>query len=85
MILTFKRATRLPSATKIEAMENAPGGGSIVTVTDPEGFPMALIHGQTPREPDHRPEKLDLNYEMEKPRSRKFIRLNPGPAEVFKV
>lgn len=66
-------------------MDNAPGGGSSLTLTDPEGFPMVLIYGQEPRDPDQYPQKLELNDESEKLRRRRFIRLTPGPAEVYKV
>lgn len=69
----------------IETLENAPGGGSAVTLLDPEGFPLLLFHGQTPRNTAEYPTKLSFNYETEKPRSREFIRLSPGPAAVHKV
>lgn len=57
----------------------------MVTVTDPEGFPVNFIHGQEPSAPGKMPEKLTVNYEAEKPRLRNFQRFEPGPAAVHKV
>jgi hypothetical protein len=84
-ILTEGRATQLPTAGKLEDLTGAPGGGYMVTLTDPEGFPMNLLFGQTPTTPGPYPEKLELNYETEKPRVRRFLRFQPGPAAVHKV
>lgn len=69
----------------IEKMEDAPGGGYIVTLADPEGFPISLVHGQTPGEVQDMPAKLPFNDENEKPRVRQFSRFKPGPAAVHKV
>ena len=72
--------------TGIEEMSDAPGGGRIVTVEDPEGFPVNFVHGQLTSEQVHRvPEKLLFNDETSKPRQKKFQRFHPGPAEVYKV
>jgi hypothetical protein len=57
----------------------------MVTLTDPEGFPMNLVFGQTPATPGTYPEKLEINDETEKPRVRRFLRFQPGPAAVHKV
>ena len=69
----------------IVKMEDAPGGGSIVTLADPEGFPINLVYGQAPGEARAMPEKILLNDEVDKPRVRKFSRFKPGPAAVHKV
>ena len=67
-------------------MSDAPGGGQIVTVQDPEGFPVNFVHGQSAPETKYKtPEKLVFNDEMDKPRQRKFQRFEPGPAEVYKL
>lgn len=66
-------------------MEDAPGGGKFVTVTDPEGFQITLVHGQAPAEVADRPEILTTNYEFDKPRKARFQRFKPGPAAVHKV
>ena len=70
----------------IEQLDGAPGGGIIVTVEDPEGYPVSFIHGQLSTENIGKiPEKLLFNDETHKPRQRKFQRFEPGPAEVYKV
>ena len=83
----LEKAAALPGASKLEEMLDAPGGGHIVTLTDPEGYPVNLIHGQTPRAVDsnHMPEILDTNFETHKPRVAAFRRFKPGPAAVHKL
>jgi hypothetical protein len=66
-------------------MEDAPGGGYIVTLADPEGFPINLIYGQEPGKAGEMPKKLPFNDESDKPRARQFARFKPGPAPVHKV
>ncbi|BAE56786.1 Glyoxalase/Bleomycin resistance protein/Dihydroxybiphenyl dioxygenase [Aspergillus flavus] len=61
------------------------GGGFLVTLTDPEEFPVNLMFGQKPAEKGAIPEKLTINYEEEKPRIRKFQGFTPGPAAVHKL
>lgn len=70
----------------IEEMKDAPGGGYIVTIADPEGFPVNFIYGQAEvKEERKKPTKLLLNDESDKPRQKRFQRFQPGPAEVHKV
>ncbi|EON65740.1 hypothetical protein W97_04979 [Coniosporium apollinis CBS 100218] len=70
----------------IRQMEVAPGGGYIVTIEDPEGFPVNFVYGQSLGNVEHKkPEKLIFNDETEKPRQKKFQRFKPGPAEVHKL
>jgi len=69
----------------IEKMEDAPGGGHIVTLADPEGFPISLVYGQTPGEAQGMPAKVPFNDETDKPRVRQFSRFKPGPAAVHKL
>ena len=67
-------------------MLNAPGAGKIVTVSDPEGFPVNFVYGQSPRKTlSVAPPKLVFNDEIHKPRQRQFQRFEPGPAEVYKL
>lgn len=75
----------LPTASSIQNLSNSPGGGFIVRLTDPEGFPVNLMFGQVPAEKGEYPEKLTINYEEDKPRIRRFQRFKPGPAAVHKV
>lgn len=83
--LIFSRATKLPTAGEIQDLADAPGGGYMVTLTDPEGFAMNLFYGTTPVTPGTYPDKLIANYEIDKPRVRRFQRFQPGPAAVHKV
>ncbi|KAF2232175.1 hypothetical protein EV356DRAFT_534846 [Viridothelium virens] len=81
----LEKAALIPGASKIEEMTDAPGGGHIITLIDPEGFPINLIYGQTLAPAGQKPESLLVNTEAEKPRVRKFQRFNPGPAAVHKL
>ncbi|OAQ99504.1 hypothetical protein LLEC1_01700 [Akanthomyces lecanii] len=79
------RASQLPGASAIQSLDDAPGGGSMVTAYDPEGMPINLVHGAAPAEAGTLPAKLIVNYEVEKPRERMFQRFEPGPAAVHKL
>lgn len=82
----LEKAAVLPSAAgPMSEMSDAPGGGYIVTLHDPEGFPINLIYGQTPAAHGDLPEKVVYNDETDKPRVRKFNRFTPGPAAVHKL
>jgi hypothetical protein len=84
-VLSEIRAAQLPGAGKIEEMTDAPGGGYRITVFDPEGFPINLVHGQEASETGKLPEKLIYNWENDKPREGAFQRFLTGPAAVHKV
>lgn len=89
-LLTSFRVTRIPKvrilSRGIEEIKNAPGGGHIITVEDPQGFPVSFMHGQSQSTiPLKTVERLVLNDETHKPRERKFQRFEPGPAEVYKL
>ena len=75
----------LPNAGEIQELEDAPGRGHLICLIDPCGFPINLIYGQQPREPDDSDKELIYNYESDKYRVRKFQRFTPGPAAVHKV
>lgn len=81
----LEKAAKIPGASQIEEMKDAPGGGYIVTVHDPNGFPVNLIYGQEKTSRGEYPGKIIQNYEVEKPRVRKFNRFTPGPAAVHKL
>lgn len=85
MLTRIDRASQLPTAGEIQEIADAPGGGYLLTLTDPEGFPLNLIYGQAPADAGEYPSQLLVNYELEKPRVRKFQRFVPGPAAVHKV
>ncbi|KAK0835771.1 hypothetical protein LTR73_000270 [Friedmanniomyces endolithicus] len=69
----------------IEELHEAPGGGSLLTLHDPEGFPINLMYGQEPAAKGEYPSKVIVNDEVDKPRVRKFNRFTPGPAAVHKL
>lgn len=75
----------MPGASKIEELTDAPGGGSRVTIYDPEGFPVNLLHGQELAETGQLPERLVYNFEEDKSRVGSFQRFKTGPAAVHKV
>ncbi|KAL2835876.1 Glyoxalase/Bleomycin resistance protein/Dihydroxybiphenyl dioxygenase [Aspergillus pseudoustus] len=81
----LERARTLSKSTPIEQPSRSPGGGHMVTVYDPDGFPVNLIFGQAPAEPGDAPSTLTYNYELDKPRVRKFQRFKAGPAAVYKT
>jgi len=82
----LEKAATLPQATgPISELKDAPGGGHILTLQDPEGFPVNLLYGQTPATRGDLPNKIILNDEVDKPRVRKFNRFTPGPAAVHKL
>ena len=79
------RARKLPGATEIEELTDAPGGGFRIGFQDPEGFPVNLIFGQQLAETGKLPEKLVYNFEQDKVREGAFQRFREGPAAVHKV
>jgi hypothetical protein len=82
----LEKASKFPHATgPIEELTDAPGGGHLLTLLDPEGFPINLLHGQQKKEPGPYPEILTTNYEKDKPRVARFQRFKPGPAGVHKL
>lgn len=81
----LEKAAKIPGASAVQELKNAPGGGHMVTVPDPEGFPINLVYGQTPKPAGAMPEVLQTNYEVQKPRVAAFQRFKPGPAAVHKL
>lgn len=81
----LETATQLPGASEVIEMTDAPGGGHMVVLHDPDGFPINLMHGQVPTPVGDLPHRIILNDETDKPRVRKFNRFTPGPAAVHKL
>ncbi|KAF9884947.1 hypothetical protein FE257_000856 [Aspergillus nanangensis] len=84
----FDRAAHLPNAGPVQELKDAPGGGRLVTITDPEGFPFNVIHGQEAVDMSQKQPAMDkvvLNFPSEKPRVRQFNRFEHGPAAVYKL
>ena len=64
---------------------DGPAGGEVVTLKDPIGHRVHLVHGWEEKEPeDVSITKLTINFESEKPRKGTFQRFNHGPAPVFR-
>ena len=81
----LERASKLDSCTRPLRDLEGPAGGKIVTLTDPVGHMVHLIHGWQEKDAEAKDlEKLTVNYEDEKPRKGRFQRLEPGPAPVFR-
>ncbi|KAK5136531.1 hypothetical protein LTR08_002875 [Meristemomyces frigidus] len=81
----LEKAARIEGASGILDLSDAPGGGHMVTLRDPEGFAINVMFGQTEAAKGAFPEKVLLNDESAKPRVRKFNRYTPGPAAVHKL
>jgi len=81
----LEKAAKIAGAGEIEEMKEAPGGGHIITLHDPEGFPINFIYGQEPPPKRDLPTKVIVNDETDKPRVRQFNRFTPGPAAVHKL
>ncbi|KAJ5365230.1 Glyoxalase/Bleomycin resistance protein/Dihydroxybiphenyl dioxygenase [Penicillium concentricum] len=82
----FNKAASLPTASPVQDLSDAPGGGFLVTITDPEGFPFNVAFGQKPIDAGVKhPEQVVLNYTGDKARRREFNRFEPGPAGVHKL
>lgn len=80
----LEKAAALPNASPIAHLDG-PGGGEIVTLVDPVGHIIHLVHGQAQHTAkDQGMEKLTVNYENEKPRKGRFQRFTPGPAPVHR-
>ena len=83
----LEKASRIPGASRIKKLDS-PGGGSIITLTDPIGHLVHLVHGIRGKEAEV-PEiknfqKLQENYPHEKRRVGRFQRFEVRPAPVHK-
>ncbi|KAF2860303.1 trihydroxytoluene oxygenase, partial [Piedraia hortae CBS 480.64] len=81
----MEKASRMKGAGGIVSLDYSPGGGYMLTLHDLEGFPISLIYGQERATKGEFPEKIQYNYEDEKPRIRRFNRFEVGPAAVHKL
>ncbi|OAL34774.1 hypothetical protein AYO20_05969 [Fonsecaea nubica] len=86
----LERASRqIPGASMVRDLD-APGGGRIVTLTDPVGHLVHLVHGIREKagsgeaSPAKNLQKRVVNYTDEKRRVGKFQRFQAGPAPVHK-
>ncbi|KAJ9192285.1 hypothetical protein DTO164E3_8424 [Paecilomyces variotii] len=87
----FQKAAALPGAI-MKDLEEAPGGGKMVTFARPNGTFFHVVYGQTEREVEqyHLPSATHesqglFNTPVEKPRKGQFQRYHDGPALVHKL
>jgi catechol 2,3-dioxygenase-like lactoylglutathione lyase family enzyme len=64
---------------------DAPGGGSVVRLTDPDGTMVEVVAGQTPASPDPIASDAPTNTAAVKPRMRATKRIAAGPATVVRL
>lgn len=62
-----------------------PGGGAIVRLTDPDGYSVEVVAGQTNSEPGALLPDQPVNTASAKPRFRQTVRLEPAPAHVRRI
>lgn len=82
----LEKAHKSFGASAPQKLDNAPGGGKQVTMTDPMGHFVHLVWGWEEKEETQPPnlQKLTVNYEDDKQRQGKFQRFQPGPAPVHR-
>lgn len=64
---------------------DAPGGGRVVRLRDPDGFSVEVVAGQTPAETLPLPERAVTNDGWEERRTDLTKRIAPGPAHVQRL
>ncbi|KAK4570477.1 hypothetical protein LTR86_002557 [Recurvomyces mirabilis] len=82
----LERAVASSSSDGNKYALDGPGGGQAVTLTDPAGHKVQIIHDwqEDPNVDAPHLQKLTFNYEDIKPRKGAFQRFQPGPAPVFR-
>ncbi|MEM6708864.1 MAG: VOC family protein [Pseudomonadota bacterium] len=64
---------------------NAPGGGRVVRLTDPDGVLVEVVAGQLRTKPDALKREPARNSALDKGRLGTPVRLEPGPATVIRL
>ena len=62
-----------------------PGGGSVVRLTDPDGYRVEVVAGQAKAEAAQPFADQPFNTATTKPRLRQMVRLDPAPAHVRRI
>jgi catechol 2,3-dioxygenase-like lactoylglutathione lyase family enzyme len=62
-----------------------PGGGQRVRVTDPSGFTVDVVHGQTAVPPLPHRAPLDMNHSTQRARLGRSVRLGAAPSVVMRL
>jgi len=64
---------------------NAPGGGKVVRLTDPDGRCIEIVAGQAPAQPLPLSAEAQHNSAYERPRKRATVRVIQGPSTVVRL
>lgn len=64
---------------------DAPGGGRVVRLTDPDGYAVEVVAGQTTSPPEAPPQAAPWNTSAARSRFRQTVRLPAGPAHVRRI
>ncbi|KAJ5312161.1 hypothetical protein PENANT_c011G02826 [Penicillium antarcticum] len=87
----FNKAAKIPGAT-CKTLDDAPGGGAMITFARSNGTHFHIVHGQTERELKENDmptathdSQGPFNTPFEKPRKGQFQRYHDGPALVHKL
>lgn len=77
-------AATLEGASPVEPIE-APGGGRRVRFTDPDGFPVEIVHGRSAQALPTAPRPAAMNRGSERQRFGRLHRVAPGPPAVKRL
>jgi len=80
----LETAATLSGASGIEKID-APGGGRRVRFTDPDGFPVEVVHGRELLEPLPVRSASPLNRGSDRPRRGTLQRMEAGPSSVKRL
>lgn len=85
----LEKAASHPNATPIQDYD-APGGGKVVVIKDPNGFDCGFIYGQKLQERQKSAITLEANHSVsntvdEKPRKGSFRRFKKAPSPIHKL
>ncbi len=64
---------------------DAPGGGSFIDLTDPDGHVVRVVAGQLPAEPIAFADPHPWNFARDKPRLRQDKRVEQGPPKIVRL
>ena len=80
----LEAAASMEGASDVEPLDG-PGGGNRVRFTDPDGFPVEVVHGRQPAEPRPAEHALPYNSGNERRRLNQLQRLHRGPSQVKRL
>jgi len=80
----LEAAASLPGASAVEPLDE-PGGGNRVRFTDPDGFPVEVVHGRKLLEPLPARAVHPYNYGSRRERLGELQRFERGPAQVKRL